>query len=216
MDDLVGMEQCRDNLTSVTQLGGRPVGGHGDILLALSPLDHSCLYDPGMNNLHVNTGLAAGTWSLDQATSVGFEAKVIFGLKAKGHFDRHEATITVGESAADSSISVTVWTDSVQTGISKRDEHLRAENVFASARFPTLEFNSLSVKGTPTALDVVGTLRVRDVTRRVSFHAVRSDAAGGAPRYVAELVITPKDYGITRRMTTKPLKVVIDATLRKA
>jgi hypothetical protein len=44
-----------------------------------------------------------------------------------------------------------------------RDEHLRADNVFAAARFPTVEFRSTVLVETPTGLNVTGTLRVRDI-----------------------------------------------------
>jgi polyisoprenoid-binding protein YceI len=166
--------------------------------------------------MQVNSELDAGEWTLDTAaTSIGFQAKAIFGIKVKGRFDRHESTITVGASAAESAISTIVWTDSVETGIKMRDEHLRADNVFATARFPTLEFRSTAVVETPTGLDVTGTLRVRDISRPVSFHAARSSEPG-PPRYTASVVVSPPEYGITRRGIDKPVTVVLDAALKRA
>jgi len=136
-------------------------------------------------------------------------------MKVNGGFDRYESAITVGPSVAESAISAVIWTDSVDTGIKLRDEHLRADNVFATARFPTLEFRSTAVVETPTGLDVTGTLRVRDISGSVTFHATRS-AAAGPPRYNATVVVSPKEYGITRWGTTKPVKVILDATLKRA
>jgi polyisoprenoid-binding protein YceI len=165
--------------------------------------------------MHANTELDAGEWTLDTAaTSIGFQAKAIFGMKVKGRFDRYESTITVGAGSADSAISTIVWTDSVDTGIKKRDEHLRADNVFATARFPTLEFRSTAIVETPTGLEVTGTLRVRDVSRPVSFHAARSTEPG-PPRYTAEVVVSPTEYGITRRGIDKPVTVILDAALKR-
>jgi polyisoprenoid-binding protein YceI len=165
--------------------------------------------------MHANTELDAGKWTLDTAaTSIGFQATAIFGMKVKGRFDRYESTITVGAGSADSAISTIVWTDSVDTGIKKRDEHLRADNVFATARFPTLEFRSTAIVETPTGLDVTGTLRVRDVSRPVSFHAARSTEPG-PPRYTAEVVVSPTEYGITRRGIDKPVTVILDAALKR-
>jgi polyisoprenoid-binding protein YceI len=164
----------------------------------------------------VDSELNAGEWTLDTtASSVGFQAKAAFGMKVNGRFDRYESAITVGPSVAESTISAVIWTDSVDTGIKLRDEHLRADNVFASARFPTLEFRSTAVVETPTGLDVTGTLRVRDVSGSVSFHATRSTTAG-PPRYNATVVVSPKEYGITRWGTTKPVKVILDTTLKRA
>src|ERR1700692_3964087 len=116
--------------------------------------------------MKVNTELDAGEWTLDTAaTSIGFQAKAIFGMKVKGRFDRHESTITVGASAAESAISTIVWTDSVDTGIKRRDEHLRADNVFPQAPFPTLEFRSTAIVETPTGIDVTGTASATSASR---------------------------------------------------
>jgi polyisoprenoid-binding protein YceI len=163
----------------------------------------------------VKTELSAGEWTLDTtASSVGFQAKAAFGMKVNGRFDRYESAITVGPSLAESAISAAIWTDSLDTGIKLRDEHLRADNVFAAARFPTLEFRSTAVVETPTGFNVTGTLRVRDVSRSVTFEATRSTAAGPL-HYKATVVVSPKEYGITRWGTTKPVKVILDATLKR-
>ena len=164
----------------------------------------------------VDTELSTGAWTLDTtASSVGFQAKAAFGMKVNGRFDRYESAITVGSSVAESAISATIWTDSVDTGIKMRDEHLRADGVFATARFPTLEFRSTAVVETPTGLNITGTLRVRDVSQSVSFHATRSTTMG-RPRYNATVVVAPKEYGVTRLGTTKPVKVILDVTLKRA
>jgi polyisoprenoid-binding protein YceI len=165
--------------------------------------------------MNVNTELAAGEWTLDiAATTIGFQARAIFGMKVRGRFDRYESTITVGATAAESAISTIVWTDSIDTGIKMRDEHLRADNVFATARFPTLEFHSTAIVETPTGLDLTGTLRVRDISKSVSFHAARSTNPG-PPRYTAAVVVSPTEYGITRHGIDKPVTVILDATLKR-
>ena len=133
-------------------------------------------------------------------------------MKVNGRFDQYESAITVGSSAAESAISAIIWTDSVHTGIKMRDDHLRADNVFATVRFPTMEFRSAAIVETPTGLDVTGSLRVRDISESVTFHATRSTTAG-PPRCNATVVVSPKKYGITRLGTTKPVKVILDVTL---
>jgi polyisoprenoid-binding protein YceI len=164
----------------------------------------------------VDTELSAGEWALDTAaSSVGFQAKAAFGMKVNGRFDRYESAITIGSSVTESAISAIIWTDSVDTGIKLRDEHLRADNVFAAARFPTLEFRSAAIAETPTGINVTGTLRVRDISQSVTFHATRSTTVG-PPRYNATVVVSPKEYGITRWGTTKPVTVILNATLKRA
>jgi polyisoprenoid-binding protein YceI len=164
----------------------------------------------------VSTELSAGEWTLDKrGSSIGFRAKAAFGMKVNGRFDRYESAITVGPSVAESAISAIIWTDSVDTGIKMRDDHLRADNVFATARFPTMEFRSAAIVETPTGLNVTGTLRVRDISESVTFDATRSTTSG-RPRYNATMVVSPKAYGITRLGTTKPVKIILDVTLERA
>jgi polyisoprenoid-binding protein YceI len=164
----------------------------------------------------VNAELRAGEWTLDTTgTSIGFQAKAAFGLKVNGRFERYQSAITVGPSVAESAISAIIWTDSVNTGMKMRDEHLRADNVFAAERFPTVEFRSTVLVETSTGLNVTGILRVRDISESVTFHATRSTTAG-PPRYNATVVVSPKQYGITRRGITKPVKVLLDVTLERA
>jgi len=130
----------------------------------------------------VDAELSDGEWTLDTtASSIGFQAKAAFGMKVNGRFGRYESTITIGSSVSESTVSATIWTDSVDTGIKLRDEHLRADNVFASATFSTLEFSSTAVVETPTGLDITGTLRIRDTSQSVTFEATRSTTAGPPP-----------------------------------
>jgi polyisoprenoid-binding protein YceI len=136
-------------------------------------------------------------------------------MKVNGRFVQYDSAITVGASVAESEISSVIWTESVDTRIKLRDEHLRADNVFATARFPTLEFRSTAVVETPTGLNITGTLRVRDISQSVTFHATRSTTMG-RPRYNATVVVSPREYGVTRLGTTKPVKVTLDVTLKRA
>jgi polyisoprenoid-binding protein YceI len=163
----------------------------------------------------VRTELIPGEWTLDTAAStIGFQAKAAFGMKVNGRFDRYESAITVGPSVAESAISAIIWTDSVNTGIKMRDDHLGTDNVFATKHFPTVEFRSTALVESPTGLDITGTLRVRDISQSVTLHATRS-ATADEPRYHAAVIVSPKEYGISRRGTTKPVKVILDVTLKR-
>ena len=161
-----------------------------------------------------NTHPAVGTWTLDPASSsIGFRAKALFGMKVNGRFDRYESSIIVGTDAASSSVSITVRADSVNTGSKKRDEHLRSANAFSVETFPNIEFTSTSITEAADGIELAGQLKVRDVAKPVTLHATR---VAGTDRYTAETVVMPKEFGITRPGTGKPLTIVIDAVLRRA
>lgn len=155
--------------------------------------------------------LPAGRYAVEPDRSrIGFVAKLVLGLKVNGHFDRYESLVDVGPTPAESSLTLTVWTDSVRTGIAKRDEHLRASNVLAAGDHPTMTFRSTSVVPVGDGYEVEGVLTVRGTARPVTF---RAEAADGPRSYTARLPLTPSEFGVTRRGTTKPLTVVLDIAL---
>lgn len=157
------------------------------------------------------TRLPAGLYVIDAGASrIGFEAALVLGLKVKGHFDRYESLVRVGATPTESSLTLTVWTDSVRTGIAKRDQHLRAGNVLAVDEHPTMAFRSTRVIDHGDGYDVEGLLTVRGTVRPVSFRAEPADEPG---RYTARLPLTPGEFGVTRRGTTKALAVVLDIAL---
>jgi hypothetical protein len=71
---------------------------------------------------------------------------------------------------------------------------------------------SSSISATPDGVELQGTLRVRNVTLPLTLRAVNA----GAGRLTAECVVMPKEFGITRPGTGKPLTIMIDAVLRAA
>ena len=159
------------------------------------------------------TELPPGQYVVDTThSSIGFIAKLFLGLKARGRFERFESVIDIGTSPAESSMTLTVWTDSVRTGIAKRDEHLRARRVLAVEAFPTMEFRSTTLAQTDDGYDVEGVLRVRDISQPVAFHATPVQRSGPA-RFTAQMTLTPGEFGISQRGTTKPLTVDLDVTL---
>ncbi len=157
--------------------------------------------------------LTPGDWTLDpKSSSIAFSASLLPGVKVKSSFSRWQARIVVGASPSESSVAVTVWTESLATGLKLRDNHLRSSTAFSSEQHPTMEFHSTVIAETSDGIDVEGTLRIRDTARTVNFRAVRNDTPG-APRYTAELQQSGGDFGFTRMGTKGTVDIIIDAVL---
>ena len=92
--------------------------------------------------------LATSTWRLDPARStVEFHVRHFYGLMTvKGRFGQYQGTLDLGASPA---IELIVEADSLDTKVSKRDEHLRSEDFFHVADHPRVRFVSeaASVEG---------------------------------------------------------------------
>lgn len=130
---------------------------------------------------------AAETLRIDPAHStIAFKVRHMLG-SAKGRFSRFSGTIVVDrENPEQSSVSVKIATASIDTGIAKRDDHLRAE-LFEVAKYPEIAFVSRGVKRTGTnSGEIVGDLTMHGVTR--------------------EIVLTVQLVGERWRVTTAPLR----------
>ncbi len=62
-------------------------------------------------------------------------------VNVKGSFDKFQGVVTLDEkNLSKSSIEVTVETASINTGVEKRDEHLRTDDFFDCPKYPTIRF----------------------------------------------------------------------------
>lgn len=89
-----------------------------------------------------------------------------FGINTKGEFKGLKGTIKWDPAnPAASSFNVSVDAATVNTGIDSRDEHLRKDDYFDVAKYPTLNFVSTSVSGNT----VTGNITIKGVTKQISF-----------------------------------------------
>ncbi|HEY5395495.1 MAG TPA: YceI family protein [Trebonia sp.] len=114
-------------------------------------------------------GKLAGSWTLDGArSSVGLRTKSVWGLvKVKGVFGQ-VAGAAVISAAGQATGTITVSAASLDTGIKKRDDHLRSADFFDAAKYPDITFSATSVTLSGESATVAGTLTVRDQTKPVS------------------------------------------------
>ncbi len=104
-------------------------------------------------------------------SSVTFGIHQFFGL-TRGKFTQLAGTIEVNRTHPErSSVEAAIGVRSIDTGIVKRDEHLRSVDFFDVAKYPQIRFKSRSVKQTgPQAGDILGDLSMHGVTRPITLH----------------------------------------------
>ncbi|WP_141731511.1 YceI family protein [Oligoflexus tunisiensis] len=68
-----------------------------------------------------------------------------------------------------SKASVTIPVQSIDTGVKKRDDHLRSKDFFEVSKYPNMAFVSKSFSGTPESFKMTGALTIKDVTKDVTF-----------------------------------------------
>jgi polyisoprenoid-binding protein YceI len=170
------------------------------------------------------SGLAATTnWTIDPAhSSVSFKVKHMMISDVRGSFRDIEGSVVIDESVqANSKIAATIVAASIDTGIDKRDEHLRSADFFDVATYPTLTFASKQIKEiTANSFVLIGDLSIHGVTKEVSLSVSGPSAAvedqWGNLRMAASATtnINRKDFGLTWNSVLETGGVVVADEVR--
>lgn len=118
---------------------------------------------------------AQTTWEADAAHSkIGFEITHMMISDVEGSFKKFQSTIVSSKpDFSDAVITLTADVNSVNTDNDQRDGHLKGEDFFDAAKFPTLTFKSTSVKKVGgNKYKVAGNLTFHGVTKPVTLDAV--------------------------------------------
>ncbi|HET7475520.1 MAG TPA: YceI family protein [Dermatophilaceae bacterium] len=170
--------------------------------------------------------LTPGIWKVDPAHSeVAFVARHLVVAKVRGVFTEYDATVTIGDSPENSSVSATVQLASLDTRNADRDTHLRSGDFFDVENHPTMTFQSTKI--TPDTL--VGDLTIRGVSRPVTFdvtfNGVTTDPWGNTKAgFEAEAEVNRKDWDLVWNVPLEgggmlvgdKVKLTIDAELIKS
>jgi polyisoprenoid-binding protein YceI len=148
----------------------------------------------------------ASTWTIDpDHSNIGFKVKHLMVSNVKGSFDKNSGTVDINDKDfTKSKVEVTIDTNSINTNVQKRDEHLRSADFFDVAKFPIMTFVSKKVaKAGKDKLKVTGDLTLHGVTRSVVLDvegpsAESKDPWGKIRRGAsASTKINRKDFGLT-------------------
>ena len=101
-------------------------------------------------------------------SSVSFRIKHVIG-KVIGHFDKFSGTFSYDETKLQSTTAMaTIEATSINTGIEKRDNHLRSPDFFDVQKFPAIIFKSTGVSDVAgTKAKLHGDLTMHGVTKPV-------------------------------------------------
>jgi polyisoprenoid-binding protein YceI len=113
---------------------------------------------------------SASTWNIDpDHSNVGFKVRHLMVSNVKGNFDRHTGIVDINDKdITRSKVEVSIDTNSINTNVKKRDEHLRSADFLDVSKFPTMTFVSKKVaRAANDRLKVTGDLTLHGVTREV-------------------------------------------------
>jgi polyisoprenoid-binding protein YceI len=157
------------------------------------------------------TARANDSFKIDPSrSSIAFKVRHMLGT-AKGRFTKFSGTILVDRDHPEQSlVSVTIDAASIDTGIAKRDEHLRGE-LFNVAKYPEITFKSRRVKQTgATSGEITGDLTMHGVTRLIVLN-VQLLAMSGTSRWrVTTAPLRRSQFGLVFSKSAETVSMIAD------
>jgi polyisoprenoid-binding protein YceI len=145
-----------------------------------------------------NAPLARGTWQITQESLIGFSIKSL-GRTVKGRFGSFSGQLLSGDGdglLASGSVEIA----SIDTGIVRRDKHLRSADFFDGANHPQITFASRPITTEGERYEIPGTLTIKGASRDVSLVGKLLAPAPGDDsdtiRIAAETMIDRSDFGV--------------------
>ena len=110
---------------------------------------------------------AADTYKIDPAhTSLGFSVRHMGVSNVKGHFDGFAGSLVLDDGNIKEA-SGTVQVKSVNTGIEKRDNHLRSGDFFDAAQYPSITFKTKRIEKSGDQTILIADFTMRGVTKEL-------------------------------------------------
>lgn len=144
----------------------------------------------------------SGTYEFDTAHSaIGFRVKHMGLVDVPGYFRDFSGSVNYNaKDVAKSSVEFSAKVTSVDTGVERRDNHLRSKDFFEVEKYPVLSFKSTKVEKKGDQLMITGDFTIKGVTKSLTFPF---EISGFAPQkegfkmgIVAQTSINRRDFGV--------------------
>jgi polyisoprenoid-binding protein YceI len=144
-----------------------------------------------------------GKYDIDPMHSkVGFEIPHLVISSVEGKFNQFEGKIVVDKAIEKSKVDLSIDIASIDTGVSKRDDHLKSPDFFDAKKFPKMTFTTTKVSQKDDMLTMVGNLKIKDQTKEVTIEAkylgeVKDGMGQDKIAFKGSTKINRKDFGLT-------------------
>ena len=154
-------------------------------------------------------------------STVGFSVPIFGGLsQVTGKFTDFAITINNDENdITKSSVSVVIKATSVNTGIEKRDAHLRTADFFDVEKFPEITFKSERIEKKGKQFIAHGPLTMHGVTKQIALPFTVTGTSKNPTNnkfsvgYSAKTVLNRRDFGINYSRQDAPTFVGDNITI---
>jgi polyisoprenoid-binding protein YceI len=156
-------------------------------------------------------------WKVDSMHSeVGFKVRHMMISNVSGSFGSFDANVaTHGDDFSAAKFNFSAAIDSINTGVTDRDGHLKSGDFFDAENHPSLKFTSTDVKKVADdALEISGNLEikgtVKPVVLKAEFAGIAVDPYGQTKAgMTVSGVIKRSEFGLTWSAVTEAGNVVV-------
>jgi len=156
-------------------------------------------------------GAQSPTWQIDPAHSqAAFTIRHMGISNVNGRFGNISGTITLDEKdLSKSTVTATVDTTTVDTGVAQRDGHLKSPDFFDCGKYPTMTFVAKSITRSGDDYNITGDLTIHGVTKSVVLKLDAPDKEQLGPDnklhrgFSATTTIHRQDFGLVWNGTLK-------------
>ena len=167
-----------------------------------------------LNSLFLLVILFQGQPSEAQST-IKFRIKNA-GFTVSGFFSGFNLDVKYDKNQiANSKFNGTVKVESINSGNSSRDNHLKKSDFFDVAKYPTMKFESTSISTAGSGkITVTGNLTIKNITKKVSFETTVGSKSGKTT-FSSSLLINRIDFGVGESSWTLANELYIDLYVEK-
>jgi polyisoprenoid-binding protein YceI len=159
---------------------------------------------------------AAGAYRIDPRQSkITFHTRHMFGAgKVTGTLNLVEGAIVIGDPVTSSTARASADVASFKTNSAKRDKDVTKPNLLDTAQFPTMDFESTSVRQVDGQWTIAGQLTARGQGSPLELTVVDSAVSGDTVKLTATGVVDRYAHGITggKGMVARRLRIELDVT----
>jgi len=156
---------------------------------------------------------SATTYNIDaNHSNVGFAVSMLGGLsKVRGKYTSFTVNVDFNEAdITKSSVTANIKADSIDTGIERRDTHLKSADFFDAAKYPEITFQSKRVEQKGDRYTAIGTFTMHGVSKEISIPFIitgkytNPQTKATTYGFSGRLKLNRQDYGISYQSKNMP------------
>lgn len=163
------------------------------------------------------SSLFAGTYNVDKSHSnVGFKVKHMMISNVKGNFNEFKGSFEYDEKTKTlTSLNGEIQAASINTEDKKRDDHLRAPDLFDAKKFPLITFKLTKIDGD----DAYGDITMKGVTKNIKLDfdnggTIKDPWGNERAGFALSGKLNRKDFGISWNKVLEAGGVAVGETIK--